>query len=35
VVGVEGPFFYSVHSASGGDPTLRVWKLRFEAEDSE
>jgi hypothetical protein len=35
VVGVEGPFFYSVHSAPGGDPTLRVWKLRFEGNDAE
>ncbi len=34
VVGVEGPFFYSVHSAPGGDPTLRVWKLRFEGKDA-
>jgi hypothetical protein len=27
VVGVEGPFFYSVHSAPDGRTTLRVWKL--------
>ncbi|UCC84358.1 MAG: hypothetical protein JSW46_05350 [Gemmatimonadota bacterium] len=33
VVGVEGPFFYSVHNPPGGDPTLRVWKLRFEKND--
>jgi hypothetical protein len=35
VVGVEGPFFYSVHSAPGGDPTLRVWKLRFDVTDGD
>jgi hypothetical protein len=33
VVGVEVPFFYSVHNALGGDPTLRVWKLRFEGNE--
>ncbi|UCC73869.1 MAG: hypothetical protein JSV86_04720 [Gemmatimonadota bacterium] len=32
VVGVEGPFFYSVHGAPGGDTTLRVWKLGLEGD---
>jgi hypothetical protein len=35
VVGVEGPFFYSVHNSPGGDPTLRIWKLRFEAGEGD
>jgi hypothetical protein len=34
VVAVEGPLFYSVHNGPGGDPTLRVWKLRFEGNDA-
>jgi len=35
VVGVEGPFFYSVHGSPGGDPTLRVWKLKFDVPDGD
>ena len=32
VVGVEGPFFYSVASLSKGEVGLRVWKLKITAE---
>jgi hypothetical protein len=29
IIGVEGPIFYSVHTATNGAATLRVWKLGY------
>lgn len=34
VVGVEGPFFYSVSELSDGGARLRVWKLRLRGDVS-